>query len=137
MKQFFRIRPEYLNLWGEDATLDTVVTLEDVSRLSSDWEVPFNELMSQVIEIDFSGTGFRGQQRPIVIDEKLYTITSFTEHDPTAGPVFSFYIQPFSMEYPASFMFSVPTKQQSWKEAFQMAEEDATQNIEIYGKDWI
>lgn len=48
----YRIIEEYLDNWGEDVTADYVVTREEVERLASEWEVPVDELLEQLEEIE-------------------------------------------------------------------------------------
>ena len=46
----YRIMPEYLTLWGEDTTEDTVITTEEIERLAAEWGKPVEELMDQLTE---------------------------------------------------------------------------------------
>ena len=48
----YRIKEEYLDRWGEDVTADYIVTQEELERLASEWEVPVEELLEQLEEID-------------------------------------------------------------------------------------
>ena len=47
----YHIKPDYLGQWGEDTTTETVVTLDEVERLSAEWEMPIEELLAQLEEI--------------------------------------------------------------------------------------
>ena len=46
----YHIMPEYLTLWGEDTTEDTVITTEEIERLAAEWGKPVEELMDQLTE---------------------------------------------------------------------------------------
>lgn len=48
----YTIKPEYLSLWGSDCTEQTVITEQELKRLSEEWEVPEERLIEQLIEID-------------------------------------------------------------------------------------
>jgi hypothetical protein len=48
----YTIKPEYLTLWGDDVTEDTVIDAAEVERLAREWEKPVEELLEQLIEID-------------------------------------------------------------------------------------
>ncbi len=50
MKKFV-VKTEYLHLWGEDVTEDTVITEDELQRLSEEWEKPVEELLEQLVEI--------------------------------------------------------------------------------------
>lgn len=47
----YHIKPDYLSQWGEDTTTETVVTLEEIERLSAEWETPIEELLTELEEI--------------------------------------------------------------------------------------
>lgn len=49
-KKKYRIKPEYLDKWGPDATPDTIVTYNDVEMIARGWEMSVDELMDQLIE---------------------------------------------------------------------------------------
>ncbi len=48
----YTIKPEFLSLWGEDSTEDTVITEGELQRLAQEWGTPINELRQQLEEID-------------------------------------------------------------------------------------
>ena len=50
----YTIKPEYLPLWGEDATDDTIITEAELHRLADEWEKPMDDLKEQLIEHDFT-----------------------------------------------------------------------------------
>lgn len=50
-KKLFRIKPEYIQLWGEDATEDTVLTEDEVADIARGWDVPVVSLMGQLEQI--------------------------------------------------------------------------------------
>lgn len=54
MKRYI-IKPEFLNLYGEDANPMTVLTSDDVDRLAADWEKDEFEIRGQLIELPESG----------------------------------------------------------------------------------
>ena len=49
------IKPEYLDLYGSEATSMTVLTEDEVRDLASEWEKDESELIEQLIEIKPSG----------------------------------------------------------------------------------
>ena len=48
----YHIKPEYLPLWGDDATEETVLTGDDVETICRGWEKPVSEILDQLIPID-------------------------------------------------------------------------------------
>lgn len=44
----YRIKPEFIDLWGEDCTTETVVTEEQITSLARDWGKTVDELKEQV-----------------------------------------------------------------------------------------
>lgn len=46
---FYTIKPEYLNLWGEDVTEETIIDAAEIERLSEEWDKPIEELMDQLV----------------------------------------------------------------------------------------
>ena len=48
----YRIKKEYLDRWGEDVPDGYIVTQEELERLSDEWEIPVEELLEQLEEID-------------------------------------------------------------------------------------
>jgi len=46
----YTIKPEFLNLWGEDVTEETVIDTAEVKRLAQEWEKPVDELLEQLEE---------------------------------------------------------------------------------------
>jgi len=48
--KYYTVRPEYADLWGEDCHENTLVSEETVADLSSEWEKPLEELLSQLEE---------------------------------------------------------------------------------------
>ena len=47
----YKIKPEYMDLWGEDANEDTVLTEEDLEMITRGWGKTPDEVMYQLIEI--------------------------------------------------------------------------------------
>lgn len=45
----YKIKPEFLDLWGEDATEDTVITESDLEMIARGWEKTPEELLEQLI----------------------------------------------------------------------------------------
>lgn len=43
----FTIKPEYLHLWGEDATTDTIITTSELVALAKGWEMEISDLIQQ------------------------------------------------------------------------------------------
>lgn len=48
----YKIKPEYLDRWGEDATDDTVITEEQVEHFAREWGMKAWELQDQLIPED-------------------------------------------------------------------------------------
>lgn len=48
----YRIKDEFLDSWGEDVPDGYIVTQEELERLASEWEVPVEELLEQLEEVD-------------------------------------------------------------------------------------
>lgn len=48
----YRIKPEYLDEWGEDVTADYVITQEELERLAREWDKSIDELLEQLEEVD-------------------------------------------------------------------------------------
>ena len=48
----YTIKPEYLTLWGEDCTEETIITEAEVERLAQEWEKPVDELLEQLEETE-------------------------------------------------------------------------------------
>ena len=46
----YRIKPEFLHLWGSETTTETVVTESDVERFASEWDVDLEDLRDELIE---------------------------------------------------------------------------------------
>lgn len=44
----YRIKPEFIDLWGSDATFETVLTEDDIRFQAEESDMPFEELMKQV-----------------------------------------------------------------------------------------
>lgn len=47
----YTIKPEFLSMWGEDVTEDTVIDSAEVERLADEWGKPVAELLDQLTEI--------------------------------------------------------------------------------------
>ena len=45
----YKIKPEYLDMWGEDATEDTVLTEQDVEDITRGWDKTPADVMDQLI----------------------------------------------------------------------------------------
>lgn len=58
----YKIKPEFVNLWGEDATEDTILTEADLEMIARGWEKPVEELLDQLIP-----------QEENTMDSTLYT----------------------------------------------------------------
>ena len=48
----YTIKPEYIYLYGEGADADTVITEDEVVILSSEWDMPVDEILEQLTEYD-------------------------------------------------------------------------------------
>ena len=47
----YHIKSEYLSLWGDETTEDTIITGDELLRLSREWEKPVEELLEQLIPV--------------------------------------------------------------------------------------
>lgn len=48
----YKIKPEYLDLWeGGDcpSNPDRIITDDDVKNLSAEWDIPYDEILEQLI----------------------------------------------------------------------------------------
>ena len=45
----YKIKSEFIDLWGEDATIDTVLTENDLETICRGWDKPVNEILNQLI----------------------------------------------------------------------------------------
>lgn len=48
----YKIKPEYLHLWGPDASEETTVSESEVSRLASEWGMEVSALLQQLDEVE-------------------------------------------------------------------------------------
>lgn len=83
MKKAYHIKPEFLHLWGSDATESTIVYSTLVSTLARDWGKSVDELMDQL------------EEAPVT---KKYFITEFD------GQVGSFRSRPTGIEYDSDYI---------------------------------
>lgn len=44
----YHIKEEYLSLWGEETTTETIITQDELERLAAEWEKPVEELLKQL-----------------------------------------------------------------------------------------
>ena len=58
MKRYI-IKPEYIDLFGSDANAYTVITTEDIKRLSEAWEKPIEDIMEYLIEDNTENKAYR------------------------------------------------------------------------------
>lgn len=49
--KYYRVKPEFIYLWGADVEFDTEFSLKDIEWLAEEWEMTVDELMEQVYEI--------------------------------------------------------------------------------------
>ena len=47
----YHILPDYLSLWGEYTTTETVITQDEVEQLAAEWGTPIEELLAELEEI--------------------------------------------------------------------------------------
>ena len=50
----YRIKPEYLAQWGEDATEETILTEDDIETITRGWEKTPEDVADQLIPENFS-----------------------------------------------------------------------------------
>lgn len=48
----YKIKLDYLSDWGSDVDEDTVISEEELNRLSDEWDVPVEKLLKELIPID-------------------------------------------------------------------------------------
>ena len=48
----YHIKPEYLTMWGEDCTEDTLIDTAEVEHLAAEWDKPIEELLPQLEATD-------------------------------------------------------------------------------------
>lgn len=48
----YKIKPEFLEAWGNETTPETVIDSRELSRLSREWNIPEAELLEQLEQID-------------------------------------------------------------------------------------
>ena len=48
----YHVKPEYLTMWGDETTDETVIEQSELERLAAEWEKPIEELLEQLIPID-------------------------------------------------------------------------------------
>lgn len=51
----YRIKPEYLSQWGDNATEETVLTWDDIEMITHGWEKTPADVMDQLIIQDENG----------------------------------------------------------------------------------
>ena len=44
----YRIKPEYIALWGDEANDETVLTEDDIEMIAHGWETPVDEIIDQL-----------------------------------------------------------------------------------------
>ena len=47
----YTIKPEYLTMWGENCTEETIIDSAEVERLAEEWGKPVEELLEQLTEV--------------------------------------------------------------------------------------
>lgn len=48
----YKIKDEYLDLWGEDATEDTIITEEELEMITRGWDKKPEDVMDQLIPLE-------------------------------------------------------------------------------------
>lgn len=48
----YKIKPEFLHLWGEDATEDTVLTCDEIESITRGWDKTVSDVIDQLIQIN-------------------------------------------------------------------------------------
>jgi len=48
----YKIKPEYLDLWGDDATEETIITEAELEMITRGWEKEPDDVMDQLIPLD-------------------------------------------------------------------------------------
>ena len=50
----YKIKPEFIDLWGEDASEETVISENELEAFAREWEMPKSELLPQLIQLSVS-----------------------------------------------------------------------------------
>ena len=48
----YRIKPEYIDLWGDEANADTIISGEDLEMIARGWEKTIEEIIDQLEPIE-------------------------------------------------------------------------------------
>ena len=62
----YKIKEEYLDNWGADATENTILTLEDVEEITRGWDKTPEDVMDQLIELSY------GHEAQVMINNGLF-----------------------------------------------------------------
>ena len=46
----YKIKQEFFDLWGEDTTIDTVLTRDEAEMIAKGWDKTFEDIENQLIE---------------------------------------------------------------------------------------
>ena len=48
----YKIKPEYLDLWGEDATEETILDEEEIKAIARGWDKDVSEVIDQLEPVE-------------------------------------------------------------------------------------
>ena len=63
----YKIKPEFLPLWGSDATEETIITDDDLEMIARGWEKDPEQLKDQLIPVDVVFEGYDPENRQCVV----------------------------------------------------------------------
>lgn len=49
----YKIKPEFVNMWGSDATEESIITDDDLEMIARGWEKSIDELLPQLIPQEY------------------------------------------------------------------------------------
>lgn len=49
----YKIKPEYIDLWGDEANDETVLTEDDIEMIAHGWEKPVDEIIDQLDPVNY------------------------------------------------------------------------------------
>ena len=49
----FKIKPEYIDLWGDEATTETELTLDDIEMIARGWDKTAADVIDNLIPVNY------------------------------------------------------------------------------------
>ena len=69
----YKVKPEYFSEWGEDVNEETVITEQELERLSREWDKPIEELISELLPMEF---GVSLANKEVIFDSAVFDTIS-------------------------------------------------------------